>query len=327
MTRRRRDLQRAGLIFYRTNRLDMAMQSPSSPEMKPREEEELPRSTRLMEIAKAAAFAVRAPLLEAFRSDMAVDYKVDLHDIVTVHDKRAEAAIRAVILEREPNSAIMGEEGGQIGSGDIQWYVDPIDGTANFARGLAFWCVSIAAVIDGEVVAGAIYDPVADLMFSADIRASYLNGDVLRSASVGEETRATLITGYPVSRDFRLDGRDVALANFGALVETFSTLRRPGSAALSIAHVAAGWADAAAGFGVNAWDVAAATLILKNAGGTYEPLTLGKVAEGSADFLCPGYIATGEGASYPTLDRVARTISESRVASLAAQKSQLVARA
>ncbi|MDQ0420275.1 myo-inositol-1(or 4)-monophosphatase [Peteryoungia aggregata LMG 23059] len=273
----------------------------------------LVRSRRLMDLAKAAALSVREPLLDAFRSTMVVDYKVDLHDIVTVHDKRAEATIRAFILEREPSSAIMGEEGGQIGSGDIQWYVDPIDGTANFARGLTFWCVSIAAVIDNEVVAGAIYDPIADLMFSADLGSAYLNGEPLRSSAVASEAQATLITGYPVSRDFRIDGRDEALANMGILVETFSTLRRPGSAALSIAHVAAGWADAAAGFGVNAWDVAAAALILRKAGGRYEALTLGKVALGSPDYLCPGYIATGEGADYPTLDRVARSISQTRI--------------
>lgn len=305
----------------------MPMPSPSATEPKSVTGEALSRSIHLMEIAKSAALAVRVPLLEAFRSDMAVDYKVDLHDIVTIHDKRAEATIRAFILEHEPNSAIMGEEGGQIGTGEIQWYVDPIDGTANFARGLAFWCISIAAVIDGEVVAGAIYDPVADLMFAADLKASYVNDKRLRSCANPEETRATLITGYPVSRDFRLDGRDVALTNLGALVETFSTLRRPGSAALSLAHVAAGWTDAATGFGVNAWDVAAATLILRNAGGRYEPLTLGKVAEGSADFLCPGYIATGEGANYPTLERVARSISEGRIAKAAAQRDQIVARA
>lgn len=274
-----------------------------------------------MELAKSAALAVRKPLLEAFRSDIEVDYKVDLHDIVTVHDKRAEATIRAFILEREPNSAIMGEEGGQIGTGEIQWYVDPIDGTANFAQGLAFWCVSIAAVIEGEVVAGAIYDPVASLMFAADLEAAYLNDKPIRSRAAADETRAILITGYPVSRDFRLDGKVAALANMGVLVETFSTLRRPGSAALSIAHVAAGWADAATGFGVNAWDVAAATLILKNAGGRYEPLTLGKVAPGSQDFLCPGYIATGEGGNYPTLDRVARSISETRIAKAAGMQA------
>ena len=277
------------------------------------------RSRRLMDLAQSAALAVREPLLDAFRSAMVVDYKVDLHDIVTVHDKH-EATIRAFILEHEPRSAIMGEEGGQIGAGDIQWYVDPIDGTANFARGLAFWCVSIAAVINEEVVAGAIYDPVADLMFSADLDAAYLNGKVIRSHAVADEAQATLITGYPVSRDFRLDGREVALANMGTLVETFSTLRRPGSAALSIAHVAAGWADAAAGFGVNAWDVAAAILILKKAGGRYEPLTLGKVAPGSLDYLCPGYIATGEGANYPRLDHVARSISETRIAKAAERR-------
>jgi myo-inositol-1(or 4)-monophosphatase len=101
------------------------------------------------------------------------------------------------------------------------------------------------------------------------------------------------------------------------LVDTFSTLRRPGSAALSIAHVAVGWADAAAGFGVNAWDVAAAILILKKAGGRYEPLTLGKVAPGSLDYLCPGYIATGEGANYPTLEHVACSVSEARMAKVA----------
>ncbi len=115
-----------------------------------------------------------------------------------------------------------------------------------------------------------------------------------------------------MSRDFRLDGRERALDNFGQLTETFSTLRRPGSAALSICHVAAGWADAAAGFGVNAWDVAAAILILRQAGGSYRPLTLGKVDPGALDYFCPGYVATGEGGSYPTLDRVADGISQHR---------------
>jgi len=274
-------------------------------------------SRRLMTIAEGAARSAAGPLLAAFRSEMAVDYKRDLHDVVTVYDRQAEASIRDYIFAHEPNSAMLGEEGGQVGEGDIQWYVDPIDGTSNFARGLAFWCVSVAAVIDSRVVAGAIYDPVAELMFSADLSGAYLNGEVLQSSSIADEARATLITGYPVSRDFRIDGRNAALASFGELVETFSTLRRPGSAALSIAHVAAGWADAAAGFGVNAWDVAAATLILKNAGGRYDPLTLGKVPAGSADFLCPGYVATGQGATYPTLERVARNISETRIAKVA----------
>ncbi|KQY72421.1 inositol monophosphatase [Ensifer sp. Root142] len=298
-----------------THDMEKRLPAATSPAADP--EQRLERSKRLVEIARGAANAVREPLLSAFRSDMVVDYKRDLHDVVTIHDKRAEVTIRDFIFAHEPNSSMLGEEGGQVGDGDIQWYVDPIDGTSNFARGLAFWCVSIAAVERGDVVAGVVYDPVADLMFSADLEQAYLNGASISSQAVEEENRATLITGYPVSRDFRLDGREMALANLGEFVETFSTLRRPGSAALSIAHVAAGWADAATGFGVNSWDVAAATLILKNAGGRYEPLTLGKVPADAPDFMCPGYIATGAGGNYPTLQRVARAISANRIASAA----------
>lgn len=269
-------------------------------------------SAELLEVAQQAALKVGDPLRTAFRSAMAIDYKVDMHDIVTVHDKQSEATIRDHILERVTDSTLLGEEGGSVGNGRVHWYVDPIDGTSNFARGLAFWCVSIGAVVEGEVVAGVIYDPIAGHLFTADLSGASLNGRRIRSTAVAEEARATLITGYPVARDFRLDGKDQALASFGTLAETFSTLRRPGSAALSIAHVAAGWCDAAVGFGVNPWDVTAAVLLLKQAGGSYEPLPLGKVAAGTASHLCPGYIALGQGADYPTLQRIARQISERR---------------
>ena len=270
--------------------------------------------TDLRAIAAAAAESVRDPLLAAFRSSMTIGYKRDRHDLVTRHDREAEAAIRRFILARAPDSRIVGEETGPQGSGRVAWYVDPIDGTANFARGLPSWCVSIGAVIEDEIVAGAILDPVAGNLFSADPTGAWLNDTPLRSRATPDERHAALITGYPVPRDFRLDGRDRALANFGQLVETFSTLRRPGSAALSIAHVAAGWADAACGFGVNPWDVTAAILILRQAGGRYRPLTQGAVPPGAPAHLCPGYVATGAGAAYPTLDRVADAISAARTA-------------
>lgn len=272
----------------------------------------LARSADLMAIAREAALLVREPLLAAFRSGMEVAYKVDLHDLVTVHDKQTEVTLRDFLFTRVPASTFMGEEGGSTGSGPVHWYVDPIDGTSNFARGMAFWCVSIGAVIDDEIVAGVVFDPVTGNLFSADLSGAWLNGEPLQSAAIAEEARATLITGYPVIRDFRFDGREVALERFGVLAETFSTLRRPGSAALSLCHVAAGWSDAALGFGVNSWDVTAGILILRQAGGRYRPLTLGKVASDAADFSCPGYVATGAGADYPTLDTIANAIDADR---------------
>lgn len=272
-------------------------------------------STRLMDIARTAALKVGPSLRAAFRSNMAVDYKADLHDIVTIYDKQSELAIRDHILSAEPDSTLLGEEGGSTGAGRVHWYVDPIDGTSNFARGLAFWCVSIGAVVDGEIVAGVVYDPIAEQLFSADLGGVWLNGQPMRSRATPEEAHATLITGYPVARDFRLDGKAAALSHFGDLAETFSTLRRPGSAALTLAHVAAGWCDAAVGFGVNPWDVTAAILILRNAGGSYRPLGLGKVADDAPAHLCPGYVAIGAGGDYPTLERVADAISAHRKSS------------
>lgn len=272
-------------------------------------------STALRQIAIGAVSAVREPLLAAFRSGVEVNYKVDLHDVVTKHDKESEVTIRDFILSRAPDSSVLGEEGGASGDGRVKWFVDPIDGTSNFARGLAFWCVSVGAVVDDEIVAGAVLDPVGGNLFSADLTGAWLNGQPIRSRAVAEESKATIITGYPVARDFRLDGRERALGRLGTLVETFSTVRRPGSAALSLCHVAAGWMDGAAGFGVSAWDVTAAILILKQAGGSYRPLTLGKVASDAPDHQCPGYVALGEGADYPTLTRIAEDISNSRIAS------------
>ncbi|MGV0877510.1 inositol monophosphatase family protein [Martelella sp. FLE1502] len=275
----------------------------------------IPSPARLRDVAETVARAAGAPLTTVFRADMAVDYKVDLHDPVTVHDQRTEAIIREQLLTEVPNSAIVGEEGGEIGKGPVKWFVDPIDGTSNFAAGLAFWCVSIGAVVDGKIVAGAVYDPMSDTMFSADSDGAFVNGAPLNCPEAREEARATLITGYPVQRDFRLEGREAALAGLGDLISAFSCLRRPGSAALSLCHVAAGWADAAAGFGVNAWDVTAAILILERAGGSYRPLTLGREPDGAPAHHCPGYVAHGPGGHFPTLDRVADAIDFRRRAS------------
>jgi myo-inositol-1(or 4)-monophosphatase len=274
--------------------------------------EDMELSRRLRDVAVRAAESVHGALLEAFRSPMRAEAKADFHDLVTIHDKATEQRLIEFILGEVPDSKIVGEEGGSTGNGAIEWYIDPVDGTSNFARGLAFWCVSIGAIIAGQIVAGAVFDPVSGQMFSADLSGAWCNGAPIRSRAFPTEQEAVLITGYPVERDFRRDGRTEALEHFAELTARFSTLRRPGSAALSICHVAAGWCDAAAGFGVNPWDVTAAILILRKAGGDYRPLRFGKVAAGAPDYLCPGYIALGQGANYPTLMRVAGAIDAFR---------------
>ncbi|WP_293697319.1 inositol monophosphatase family protein [uncultured Agrococcus sp.] len=268
-------------------------------------------SAELCSIAEDGARKAGAYLRSVFRSRMIVNYKRDRHDLVTEHDRASEEIIVPLLLEGSPGSRIVGEEGGERGgSGPVTWYIDPIDGTSNFAQGIAFFCVVIAAELAGEIVAGAVYDPIADRMFAAHDSGAFLDGAPLRTGPAASAEAATLITGYPTASDLRADGPE-SLAEFGSLVEAFSSVRRTGSGALTIAHVAAGWADSALGSSVNPWDVAASMLILRRAGGEYRPLWYGEGATG-ADHCAPGFVALRNGASYPALDAVAEHIVRSR---------------
>lgn len=268
-------------------------------------------SQKLRAVAEGAARSVRDQLRAAFRGEMSVAHKRDARDVVTEHDKAAERTISDYIFAHEPDSRLLGEEGGAVGDGRVAWFVDPIDGTSNFVDGIAFWCVSVAAAVEGEVVAGAILDPMADDMFSADLTGAWLNGAPLRSRAAGTEVEATLITGYPNARQLASHGQ-AALDDFAELVAAFRAVRRPGSAALTLAHVAAGWADAAAGFNVNPWDVSAAELIVTQAGGTYLPLVVGEQPRPEHSYDHRGYVAVAGGGTYPTLTKVAGRIAERR---------------
>ncbi|MFC7584269.1 inositol monophosphatase family protein [Nonomuraea antimicrobica] len=232
--------------------------------------------TYLLDTATEAARAVGPRLRAAFRSRPGVATKRDFHDPVTEHDRAAEDTIRSVIDARTPGSAIVGEEGGTTGSGDLVWYVDPIDGTANFAAGLPFFCVSVAAAVRGELVAGIVYDPVREDEFTATTEGAWHNGTPLRSTGARGDREAMLLSGYPTPLDLDTDGDD-ALRRYGRLVHSFAAVRRVGSAALKLAHVAAGWSDAAYGTRANPWDVAAGALLVRQAGGVYvgDPLVKG----------------------------------------------------
>ncbi|MFI6512709.1 inositol monophosphatase family protein [Streptosporangium sp. NPDC050855] len=228
-------------------------------------------SADLAAVAVEAARTAGDRLREVFRSRPAVETKSDFHDPVTEHDHASEHIIREIIERRVPGSTVIGEEGGSEGSGEIRWYVDPIDGTANFAVGLPFFCVSIAAAVGDEVVAGVIYDPARDDEFRADLTGAWCNGVPLRSAGAVRDREAVLLTSYPFPAEVT-DGGEETLRRFGRMLTSFASTRRPGSTALKLAHVAAGWADVAYGSRVSPWDMAAGSLLIRQAGGVFIPL-------------------------------------------------------
>ena len=267
-------------------------------------------ATQLRDIAAEAATCAGTYLASVFREPVDTEFKCSPHDQVTKHDRAAEQRVRDVIGARCPGSIVVGEETGAAPAGQatdgtdashIVWHVDPLDGTSNFVQGLAFFCTSIAAEVDGEIRAAAIYDPMADMLYTADGDAAYLNGEAFSTPEALPLPAATLITGYPTAMDLQAEG-SVATDRFQSWVEAFSSVRRTGSGALSIVHVATGWTDASLGTGTNAWDVAAAMLILRRAGGTYRALRYSDTNEATPDHHAPGYLALGPGADFAVLN-------------------------
>ncbi|MFC4010487.1 inositol monophosphatase family protein [Nonomuraea purpurea] len=232
--------------------------------------------TGLLDTAAEAARAAGPRLRKAFRTRPGVSTKHDFHDPVTEHDRAAEESIRAVIDSRAPGSVIVGEEGGTTGSGELTWYVDPIDGTANFAAGLPFFCVSVAVAVRGELMAGVVYDPVREEEFTAGPDGARCNGAPLRSQGAARDREAVLLSSFPTPADVE-SRADAALHRYGRFLTSFAAVRKPGSAALMLAYVAAGWADAAYGTRSKPWDVAAGALLVSRAGGVYlgDPLAGG----------------------------------------------------
>ncbi len=190
-------------------------------------------------------------------------------DVVTEMDRAAEDLIRDRLLAARPGDAVLGEEGGQTGSGNVRWVVDPIDGTVNYLYGLPDWGVSIAAEVDGEVVAGAVCLPLRRLLFTgasgggAWLESSWQPGRQRLSCNSGVPLSAALVaTGFAYGAAQRSgQGRVVA-----AVLPRVRDIRRSGSAASDLCSVAAGQVDAYYERGLNYWDVAAGGLIAREAG-------------------------------------------------------------
>ncbi|KQM61043.1 inositol monophosphatase family protein [Agreia sp. Leaf210] len=259
----------------------------------------------LAALAETAARTAAPALRAAFRSDMDISFKRDAHDVVTEHDREAERVISEVLQSGAPGSQILGEETGSSGEARLRWIIDPIDGTANFARGLAYWCISIAAEVDGEVVAGVVLDPMADHLFSAGADEATLDGTPLRSASAPDD-RSTLLTSFPNQHDVDLLG-DAAFELLAQITAGYQHHHSTGSGALNLVHVAAGWSDATMGFDTSPWDVAAGAYILRRAGGSYAGFREGVAVDRPQNSL--DYVAMGAGGDHTALITRVRELS------------------
>jgi myo-inositol-1(or 4)-monophosphatase len=184
------------------------------------------------------------------------------HDVVTAMDREVERFIRGAIVGRYPSDAIIGEEEGG-GSGDRLWLIDPIDGTANYARGLPHYCVSIGYLERGVPTVGAIYDPSHDWLYAAARgEGAWRDGERLAVSGTAELGAATVECGWSTRRP----AADYT-ALVGRVLEAGAAIRRAGSGALGLADVAAGRVEAYCELHINAWDCAAGILLVREAGG------------------------------------------------------------
>jgi len=193
-----------------------------------------------------------------------VDTKSSATDMVTQFDTASERLIVDAILESRPDDGFVGEEGTEVtGSSGVRWIIDPIDGTTNFLYDLPGYNVSIAAAVDGIVVAGAVYLPTADEMFCAELGGgAQLNGRAIRCGDTTELSQALVATGFSYHRESRLS----QAARLGVLIGSVRDIRRLGAAAADLCHLAAGRVDAYYEQYLNEWDTAAGGLIAREAG-------------------------------------------------------------
>lgn len=200
-----------------------------------------------------------------FRRDPVVRKK-GLIDLVTEADVAVEAEVRARLGRRFPTHGFLGEESGeQTAASGHRWIVDPIDGTTNFAHGLALFCISIALEIDGQMAVGVVYDPMGEELFTAELgQGARLNGQRLQVSGVDTLIDGLLVTGFPYTAN---EDRAEQLAIFAGFLARAQAVRRLGSAALDLCYVAAGRFDAFWEQNLHPWDVAAGGLIVAEAGG------------------------------------------------------------
>ncbi|HXT20512.1 MAG TPA: inositol monophosphatase family protein [Thermoanaerobaculia bacterium] len=259
----------------------------------------------LLEVALEAAGAGAAVLRDQFQSSSLRVRSKGPNDFVSSADHAAEAAIAQTIRAHFPGAAFLGEEGGRSGrrGGELEWIVDPLDGTNNFLQGLPIFCTSVACCRRGEPVAGVVEEPLTGIVYSA-VRGggawrhgsgSQANAERLRVSEHPGLEGAFLATGFPFRAHAALD---LYLAAFRDVFLRSRGVRRCGAAALDLAHTAAGVYDGFFEFRLSPWDLAAGVLLIEEAGGRVSDL------DGGRAYLQTGNVVAGGDAVWRELRAV-----------------------
>jgi myo-inositol-1(or 4)-monophosphatase len=215
---------------------------------------------RMAEIAREAG----GLLMEFFHRRVKIEYKGDA-DLVTEADRSSEKLILQRIRAYWPDHEVIGEEGARIETGgDYRWYVDPLDGTTNFAHGFPVFCVSLGLTFRGKRKAAVLYDPTRDELFAAELgKGAYLNGQNIEVSKTAKLAQSLVATGFPSHKRHKSPN----IYFYHQLTLRTHGVRRAGSAALDLACVACGRFDGFWEFNLNAWDTTAGILIVEEAGG------------------------------------------------------------
>ena len=207
-------------------------------------------------------------------------------DFVTRVDRESEQLIINTIKQKFPDHHFLAEESVKdIETGEYRWIIDPLDGTTNFIHGYPVFSVSIALEYKKEIILGAIFDPLRDEIFTAEKgKGAFLNGQPVNVSAISELENSLITTGFPFRRKNFIDNY---LKLFKNIFHKVSDIRRAGSAALDLAYLACGRCDAFFEIGLSAWDVAAGSIIIKEAGGIITDFG------GGPDYLATGNIVAG----------------------------------
>lgn len=255
-----------------------------------------PTLTYIEDLARKAGAILR----DGYSKEHEVAYK-GVIDLVTEVDHQSEAYLLGEVRRDFPSHHIFSEERGIIqGSNDHIWYIDPLDGTVNYAHQVPIFCVSVAYASNGTLTLGAVYDPMREEMFSAERgRGARLNARPLKVSVTTELQKSLLVTGFPYDA---WNTEQDNFTNFVRFAKLTQGVRRLGSAALDLCYVAAGRFDGFWELALKPWDVAAGGLVCEEAGARVTNV------HGKADYISPpqSVVAATPGIHARMLDELSR---------------------